>query len=210
METIFKEMHQICVRDWRENDIPFYAELVNDERVMKFIGNGKTRDEKTAALEIGRFKDEIRNQGWSRWAVSFGVDGPMLGYVGFAQKEDGIDFGLRFLYQHWNSPYPYVASCLALEYGFENVGFEKIYAMNHVDHSHALGFTQRFIDLPPRTVSNELGVFNVFDITRENYLGKEIEKNRRRAESYCRRVPRSIQRLMDMSAKNFSSMHATP
>lgn len=206
METIFKELHQICVRDWRDSDIPAYADLVRDERVMKFIGNGKTRDESAAAMEIGRFRREIKDQGWSRWAVSLGVDGPMLGYVGFSRKEDGIDFGLRFLFEHWNSPYPYVASCLALEYGFENVGFDSIYAMNHVDHSHAFGFTQRFISLQPRTVSNEFGVFNVFDIPREYYLNQEMEKNRKRAEAYCRRVPRSIQRLMNLSNQGLPAM----
>lgn len=192
LNTIFKELHRVCVRDWRDSDIPLYAQLVRDPRVMKYIGNGMVRDENAAEQEVRRFRQEIKDQGWSRWAVSYGVDGPLMGYVGFSKKEDGVDFGLRFLYQHWNAPYPYIASCLALEYGFENVGFDSIYAMNHVDHTHAFGFTKRIISITPRLMKNEFGAFNVFDIPRDYYLSKEIHKNREKSEIYCRRINRVI------------------
>lgn len=190
METVFKEMHKVCIRDWRESDIPAYADLVGDSRVMKFIGNGNIRDQTMAAQEIARFKSEIRQQGWSRWAVSLNADGPMLGYVGFCQKADGIDIGLRFLHQYWNTPYPYVSTCLALEYGFEDIGFKSVYAMNHVDHRHAFGFTRKILNLEPRKVSTELGLFNVFDIQQDYYLNEQRECNRRKAEMYCRRLPK--------------------
>ncbi len=191
MHAVFKEMHRVCLRDWRASDVDSYTELVSDPDVMKYIGNGGVRDEVSARREIEGFQREIEEKGWSRWAVSLGLEGPMMGYVGFSQKSDGIDLGLRFLSQYWNAPYPYISTYLALEYAFETLGFEKVYAMNHVEHSHALAFTKRLISTPSTLVENEFGKFNYFSITKENYLSEDVRRNKDKAEYYCRRFRRS-------------------
>ena len=62
--------------------------------------------------------------------------------------------------------------------------------MNHIDHTHALGFTKRLTKIQPRIIENDFGLFNVFDVSRKHYLEEEIERNREKAEAYCRRLKR--------------------
>lgn len=46
---------------YTENDLPQVIELVSDPAVMKFIGNGHSKDEEYAIRLIERMKEQYRN-----------------------------------------------------------------------------------------------------------------------------------------------------
>ncbi|WP_370694630.1 GNAT family N-acetyltransferase [Pseudomonas sp. FP833] len=104
MRQNVNHLYNVYLRTWDQDDIEGYAELLGDPQTMQYISAGTTRNRDTAAAEIARFQQEIAQQGWSRWAVSLGLDSPFIGYAGFAEKEYGINFGNRFLKKYWGSP----------------------------------------------------------------------------------------------------------
>ena len=92
MNKVFKEFNHVCIRSWSSADVFGYADIVGDPSVMRYIGNGDIRDFDAATKEVERFQSEIDRQGWSRWAVSIGEDGPLIGYAGFMASTLACDF----------------------------------------------------------------------------------------------------------------------
>lgn len=178
MNFVFKGFNGICIRSWKETDALGYAELVNDPSVMRYIGNGNTRDANTAAKEIRNFQDEIDTQGWSRFAVSIGAEGPLIGYTGFSRKNYGIDFGMRFLRSYWGDPSTYISSCLALEYGFKEMGFPNIYAITNVNHIRCVSYLKKLFSVAPVNGEIDSITYTIFSITQEQYLKEEMQKHR--------------------------------
>lgn len=179
MNLVLKEFNGICIRRWKESDAFDYAELVNDPDVMRYIGNGKTRDATTAASEISKFQNEIDGQGWSRFAVSIGAEGPLLGYTGFARKDYGIDFGMRFLRSYWGHPSTYISSCLALEYGFTEVGFPSICAITRNNHFRCVSYLKKLFSIEPADGEIDSTAYKMFHITHEHYINTQMENNRK-------------------------------
>lgn len=154
---------------------------------MKYISNGKTRDRAAATAEIERFEHEITRQGWSRWAISLGISGPFIGYVGFAQKDDGIDFGGRTLPEFWGKPYTSIACHLAIEHGMTALAFPSIYAANHVDHYRAMRMTERFGFTLAGMTETPLGRYRRYELSRTDYFDKGIRQRNHALISGLRR-----------------------
>lgn len=199
MNLVLKEFNGICIRGWKETDAFGYAELVNDPHVMKYIGNGKTRDASTAAKEIKNFQNEMDTQGWSRFAVSRGANGPLIGYTGFSATDYGIDFGMRFLRPYWGDPSTYISSCLALEYAFSEVGFSSISAITNVQHARCISYLKKIFSIAPVDSEINSAMHKVFSISKEQYLTKDMQKNR---DAMTRQSSRKTANL-----ENISSVH---
>ena len=193
MRKSVNHLYNVHLRTWTEEDIDGYTELVSDHQTMKYISSGTTRDRTTAATEIAQFQQEIAEQEWSRWAVSLGLDSPFIGYAGFSRKEHGINFGNRFLKKYWGTPYPFTAIHLALEYGFQHLGFDQIYTLTNVEHHRALEMNRAFLHLPQisgTVLETPFGPHLKVDLTRERFM--EISPlNRARIDRFSRRLTRA-------------------
>ena len=193
MRQNVNHLYNVYLRTWDQDDIEGYAELLGDPQTMQYISAGTTRNRDTAAAEIARFQQEIAQQGWSRWAVSLGLDSPFIGYAGFAEKEYGINFGNRFLKKYWGSPNPFTAIHLALEHGFLKLGFDQIYTLTNIKHHRALEMNRAFLHLPEisgTVMETPFGPHLKVDLTRERFM--EISPlNRARIDRFSRRLTRS-------------------
>lgn len=178
MNLVLREFNGICIRRWKETDAFGYAELVSDPHVMKYIGSGKTRSASVATKEIEKFQSEIAMQGWSRFAVSIGAEGPLMGYTGFARKDYGIDFGMRFLRPYWGDPSTYISSCLALEYAFTEIGLPSICAITNINHVRCVSYLKKIFSIDPVEGEIDSTLYKVFHITQEHYLTTDMQKNR--------------------------------
>lgn len=193
MRENVNHLYNVYLRTWDQDDIEGYAELLGDPQTMQYISAGTPRNRDAAAAEIARFQQEIAKQGWSRWAVSLGLDSPFIGYAGFAEKEYGINFGNRFLKKYWGSPYPFAAIHLALEHGFLQLGFDQIYTLTNIKHHRALEMNRAFLHLPQisgTVLETPFGPHLKVDLTRERFM--EISPlNRARIDRFSRRLTRS-------------------
>jgi len=172
MRRSFSQLHNVHIRSWDDQDIEGYADLLADPEAMKFISAGTTRGRDAAANEISVFTKELIDQDWSRWAVSLGVEGSFIGYAGFAKKEYGINFGNRFLRKYWGTPYPFIAIHLALEYGFQCLGFEQVYTLTNIHHHRALEMNRAFLHMPAvagEVIDTAYGPHIKIDLTRERF-----------------------------------------
>lgn len=204
--TIFKKYNNLCLRAWKEEDVDQYAELVGDPTVMKYISNGVPRNTETARREIEQFSNEILEQGWSRWAVSIGEDGPFIGYAGFSTKPYGIDFGMRFQPQYWGNPYTYISCCLALEYGFEEIMLPEIRTITNINHHRGLSFMRKLFSAAPTESTIGGDEFKMYIIRRQEYLENDYEQNRRKMLTYERRFKESVQKKTKPQERNIKNV----
>ncbi|MCP4564808.1 MAG: GNAT family N-acetyltransferase [Bosea sp.] len=129
---------RLTIRSWCESDIDPYAELVADPQVMRLIGNGKPRGRASAEREVRWFMDEIACRGWSRFAIEHKTEG-FIGYIGFAQKPDGIDFGGRLARRCWGRHgIAFDSFMQTLELGFDELGFDRVYTTTDPRNRSAL------------------------------------------------------------------------
>lgn len=178
MCEVYARYNDVVIRSWRAEDAESYYRAISDTEVMRYISGGKPRTLADAQREVANFIDEFATRGWSRFAVSVGVDGPFVGYVGFADKPDGIDFGGRSLREHWGKPYTTIGCWLAIDYGMTVLGFDSIYTANHVDNHRARRMTERLGFAFRRVVDTGLGPHNWLELTKRDYFAGIQLKNR--------------------------------
>lgn len=137
---------RVCVlRTWRPDDEEWYAGLVANPRVMRYIGDGTPRSRARAAAEIRGFREETRVRGWSRWVVETAGRVP-AGYVGFSFRDGRVDWGGRCLPRFWGTPMILDAAILALRTGLRSCGITRAEATTVLENrgawrlNQALGF----------------------------------------------------------------------
>lgn len=177
MPRVFAEYNEVVIRSWKPDDADDYFRIVGDTQAMRFISGGRPRSLTDARAEVATFVDELDTRGWSRFAVSLGVDGPFLGYSGFAMKSDGIDFGGRSLRQYWGKSYTTIGCWLALDYGMTVVGFESVYTSIHVENYRALRMTSRLGFTQQKIIETSLGPHSWLGLHRADYEAGIREQN---------------------------------
>jgi len=137
----------VSLRTWCDDDVVWYADLVADPEVMRFIGDGQARDVKKAQAEIRGFRSEQDGRGWSRWAVDLRSERRGIGFVGFSERRGEIDWGGRTIRRLWGSGIPIVAAVAALEMGLLELRIPAAVALTNIRNdrawrlNEALGFT---------------------------------------------------------------------
>lgn len=170
----------VVMRDWIESDVDGYAELVADPMAMRYISDGKTRGRRQAQEEIDRFRREISTRGWSRFALARREDNRFAGYVGFQEVDGEIDYGGRLLRDFWRCRFGPLSYCLALEYGFDTIGFNSLFATVHPENQNALSLTRTFFGVDgDRLIEGRFGPLKRFDLSRDRFHLGLREENRK-------------------------------
>jgi len=130
--------NRLCLRRWKAEDIEPYAELCADPEVMRWIGAGavRTKEECVTAIEnFERFWDE---NGFGLFAVERSENQSLIGFTGLAipdflpQVMPSIEIGWRFARVAWGYGYATEAAQASLDFGFTELGFERIVSIHQV------------------------------------------------------------------------------
>lgn len=100
---------------YTENDLPQVIELVSDPAVMKFIGNGHSKDEEYAIRLIERMKEQYRNfDDYGLHKIVHHQTGDFIGHAGLvAQVIDDtfeIELGYWIKRAYWGQGYGFEAA----------------------------------------------------------------------------------------------------
>lgn len=133
MTPILLRTNRLLLRSWRSDDLPIFAALNADPRVMKFMPKALTREESDAF--VTRIQDHFARNGFGLWAVEVPNVAPLIGFVGLnvptftAAFTPCVEVGWRLAYDHWGQGYATEAARSALDFGFNTVGLQEIVAM---------------------------------------------------------------------------------
>lgn len=121
---------RLLLRPWRPEDLPAFAALNADSRVMEFFPSLLTATESDARAE--RIAQHINERGFSLWAVEVPGVADFIGFVGLAPTNFDAHFtpcvevGWRLAYEYWGLGYATEAGSAAITDGFDRLALEEI------------------------------------------------------------------------------------
>lgn len=124
------ETEHLILRDWAEADIPAFARLNSDGKVMEYFLKPLSRQETEAFYQ--RIQQEFASYGYGLYAVEEKVSNCFIGYVGFHNVPPEMDFapaveiGWRLLPEYWGRGYATEAATACLEYAQTELKFQEV------------------------------------------------------------------------------------
>lgn len=123
---ILTETTHLIIRSWKEDDIEAYANIVSDKKVMEFINEGIALTHLEAATYIKDCIQSYQKNGWSRFAVELKSTNELVGFCGYKQFNNELDFGWRFARRFWGKGIGSEAAKAVLELGLKKFSFPRI------------------------------------------------------------------------------------
>ncbi|HXO96063.1 MAG TPA: GNAT family N-acetyltransferase [Chthoniobacterales bacterium] len=127
MELITKRLR---LRLWRDEDLPAFADLNSDPRVMRYMLKRLDRAESDAFAE--RIKENFARNGFGLWAVEVIGIADFIGFTGLsvprfeAHFTPCVEIAWRLAFDYWGHGYATEAACAARDYGFRQLGLREI------------------------------------------------------------------------------------
>jgi len=124
------ETPRLFLRPWRDSDLPAFAVMNADERVMEFFPKRLERAESDAVAAAIRQRMEQRGFGF--WAVEAPGVADFIGFVGLSVPMFAshftpcVEIGWRLAFAQWGRGYATEAARAALGFGFARLGLEEI------------------------------------------------------------------------------------
>lgn len=121
---------RLFLRHWKPSDLPLFAEMNSDPRVMRHFP--KTLSEEESNLLAKKLIEELEKNPYGLWAVEAFGEAPFIGFVGLHQASFAthftpcVEIGWRLSYDHWKKGYAFEAASRVLEYAFQTLSMEEI------------------------------------------------------------------------------------
>ncbi len=132
---IFAETERLRLRSWKPEDLPLFAAINKDARVMNFFPATLTEDETEAFYD--RIQEEFVRKGWGLYAVELKDSGEFIGYVGLheigfeADFTPGVEIGWRLAADVHNRGYATEAAVEVLRLA-KSYGIRQLYSFTAV------------------------------------------------------------------------------
>lgn len=137
------ETSRLVIRSFVKDDIPSYHQIVSDPRVTRLLRSSSPHSLEEAAQYIEATMKEEAPTGIGRYAVEDKHSGKLIGFCGFAQFEEDIDFGWRYGYEHWGKGYGTEAALAVLDFGLNKLGLTSIVAGTAVENVASLRIIEK-------------------------------------------------------------------
>jgi RimJ/RimL family protein N-acetyltransferase len=99
------ETPRLLIRSFTEKDIAAYAEIVANSEVTRYLGDGTPHSFEEAERYISNTIERDRDSGVARYAVVRKQQRDLIGFCGYWQLEDYVDFGWRYAQSAWGQGY---------------------------------------------------------------------------------------------------------
>ena len=141
------ETDRLILRDWREEDWPFFWEGTNTPGVMRWLGGVCDGAKRDAAQQ--RLLSYEREHGHTFWCVERRSDGAILGFCGLKRSNQTggplgmMEVGWRLREDAWGRGYAKEAATASLDLAFDRFDAEEVIAMTVQRNTASWGLMQR-------------------------------------------------------------------
>ena len=158
-------------RNWLTKDEPHFSEMSCDKDVREYFPTLLSYEESLNSIES--FKSHYDEHGFTIYAVDELVSSEFIGYIGFKKfkldmlKEECVEIGWGLARRFWNKGYATEGAIRCVEYGFQQLGFKKIY-------SFTSPLNKRSENVMKRIGMVKIGEFNHPRVTEGHILQKHV------------------------------------
>jgi len=138
---------RLILRPWREEDLPAFAMLNADPRVVEFLPKRLERAESDALAE--RIAAHFRRHGFGVWAVEVPGVASFIGFAGLAVPgfeahfTPCVEVGWRLAFAHWGRGYATEAARRVLAHAFGPLGRAEIVSFATRDNRRSRAVMER-------------------------------------------------------------------
>jgi ribosomal-protein-alanine N-acetyltransferase len=130
MSAIIIETSRLLLRPWTDADLPVFAAMNADPRVMEHFPKLLTAEESNATA--ARIRESLRRRDYGLWAVEVRGAADFIGFTGLcaanfpAHFTPCVEIGWRLAFDHWGHGYATEAARAALRHGFVELQLDEI------------------------------------------------------------------------------------
>ncbi|MGW3952264.1 GNAT family N-acetyltransferase [Streptomyces sp. NPDC004752] len=132
------ETARLVLRRWRGDDLGSLGAINADPEVMRWIGDGSTRDEAQTRAGIGAMERQWEAHGFGLFAVEVRSTGELAGFAGLSvpsflpEVMPTVEVGWRLGRRFWGKGIASEAAATAVRFGFRDAGLEQIVSITQV------------------------------------------------------------------------------
>lgn len=160
---------RLILRQWHKSDLPCFAKLNNDPKVMAFFPNQLKETQSNQLAE--RLASGIDEKEWGFWALELAQTGDFIGFVGINSIDETsnvpnaplVEIGWRIASEYWGKGYAPEAAQLALSYAFETLKLNDVYSFTSL------------LNKPSQRVMQKIGMRN----TEQNFDHPKLPEGHR-------------------------------
>jgi RimJ/RimL family protein N-acetyltransferase len=149
------ETKRLALRKWEDADCQILFEILQDEKVVRDIDDGKIFSLEKTQNFIEAMEKSDRENGFCRWKVIEKSSGEIAGSCGFGLlSETGeIELGYLFAKKHWGKGFATEITEATAAYGFNNLDFREIIALTAPENNASqnvlkkIGFKKRGLEI---------------------------------------------------------------
>ncbi len=129
---------RLVLRPWRSEDLPAFAAINADPRVMEFFP--KVLDQAESDAMTTRVRTHFERRGFGLWAIEVVGAVDFIGFTGLcvtgfeAHFTPCVEIGWRIAYDHWGRGYATEAARAAVKFGFQDLRLEEIVSFTVPDN----------------------------------------------------------------------------
>jgi len=130
MDPLTLRTSRLALRAWKDEDLPAFAALNADPRVMEFFPGLLDRAASDAVAT--RIRGHFADRGFGLWAVEVCGVAPFIGFVGLSVPQfeahftPCVEVGWRLARDYWGRGYATEAARVALDFGFHHLELKEI------------------------------------------------------------------------------------
>ncbi|KGA98392.1 alanine acetyltransferase [Alkalihalobacillus alcalophilus ATCC 27647 = CGMCC 1.3604] len=126
------ETERLILREVVESDAKDLLSYLSKEEVVKHMGLTPFKTIDDALEEIGWYHSILENKSGMRWGITLKEEGKVIGSCGFlnrSHKHYRAEIGFELSNNHWGKGLAGEALVQVVQYGFEQLEFERIEAL---------------------------------------------------------------------------------
>lgn len=146
-QLIEPSSERLHLRQWTNEDLPLFAHLNADTKVMRYFPSLLSSEQSNAMAD--KIRRLICERGWGFWALELKESGEFIGFTGLHTPSDKlpcspcVEIGWRLASSHWGKGYATEAANTALSIAFEHLNFEEIVAFTAHQNQPSIRVMQR-------------------------------------------------------------------
>jgi RimJ/RimL family protein N-acetyltransferase len=135
---------RLLLRRWRPDDLDPLAAMDADPEVMRYIGDGSTRDREQTATTLALMERHWDEFGYGLFATEIAATDEFVGWIGLATPRflpevmPTVEIGWRLARRFWGQGLATEGAAAVLRFAFVDCELDRIVSIRHVDN-HASG-----------------------------------------------------------------------
>lgn len=173
------ETERLLLRKLEDSDYERLFLLDSDPEVMKYIGVPVLTDISQSKDIVRMIQKQYEENGIGRFAVIEKESNLLIGWSGlkFLTKEingynNVYELGYRFLPEYWGKGYAMESAKASLDYGFNDLNIDVIYALAHSENDGSNHILQKLGFERTGEFAEPDGICFWYELTREKYSSK--------------------------------------